>query len=425
MRAVYSLAFRCLLPLALAYLLLLGRRDRRYWRGWSERFGRVVPVAAGRRTIWVHAVSVGEVMAATPLIRRIMAERPETGIVVTTFTPTGRERAMAAFGDSVRHCYVPLDLPGAVHRFLDRVRPELAIVMETELWPNLFDQCRRRGVPVVLANARISRRSLHAYRRLRRLAAWTLARVSLAAAQSETDAHRLDALGLPRERLRITGNLKFDFPFDPAERRRGLHWRASWGPRRPVWIAASTHEGEDEQVLRAHRALRQRIPQALLVLVPRHPHRFAAAYTLCTGQGFAVARRSAGETPGPRTDVFLGDTMGELMLYYAAADLAFVGGSLVRVGGHNLLEPASLGLPVLTGSDVFNFADISAALEEAGALRVVRDAGELADAVASLMDQPERAHAMGEQGLDLVRRNGGVLDSLLQELAPYLDRSVA
>ncbi|HYW03245.1 MAG TPA: lipid IV(A) 3-deoxy-D-manno-octulosonic acid transferase [Gammaproteobacteria bacterium] len=425
MRAVYSLAFRCLLPLALAYLLLLGRRDRRYWRDWKERFGRVEPTGHRRRTIWVHAVSVGEVMAATPLIRRIMAERPESGVVVTTFTPTGRERARAAFGDSVRHCYVPLDLPGAVRRFLDRVDPELAIVMETELWPNLFNQCRRRGIPVVLANARISRRSLQAYRRLRRLVAWTLARVTLAAAQSEADASRLDTLGMPRERLRITGNLKFDFPFDPSGRRQGLQWRASWGPRRPVWIAASTHEGEDEQVLRAHRALRQRIPQALLLLVPRHPHRFAAAGALCTGQGFAVARRSAGETPGPHTDVFLGDTMGELMLYYAAADIAFVGGSLVRVGGHNLLEPASLGLPLLTGPELFNFADISAALEEAGALRVVRNADELAATVASLMGDPERAHAMGEQGLDLVRRNGGVLDSLLRELAPYLGGSAA
>ncbi len=422
MRTVYTLGFRCLVPVLLAYLAWLGRRDRGYWRHAGHRLGWVPRRNGAARRVWVHAVSVGEVMAATPLIQRIVSEHPDTEVVVTTFTPTGRERVVAGFGDRVAHCYAPLDLPGAVRRFLDRVRPDVAVIMETELWPNLFDRCRRERIPVVLANARISARSLRTYRRFRPLTAWTLARVTLAAAQSETDASRLASLGLPRERLQVVGNLKFDFPFDPAARREGLDWRAAWGARRPVWIAASTHEGEDEQILQAHRDLQRRIPGLLLLLVPRHPHRFEPVASLCAARGFDLVRRSAGQQPQPGTEVFLGDTMGELLRYYATADVAFVGGSLVPVGGHNLLEPASLGLPLLTGPHGFNFRDITASLRRAGALRVVSDAGDLAQTVGDLVEDPRRARAMGRAGLDLVRRNGGALERLLSELEPLFPR---
>jgi 3-deoxy-D-manno-octulosonic-acid transferase len=297
-----------------------------------------------------------------------------------------------------------------VARFLGRVRPRLAVVMETELWPNLFRRCGVRRTPLVLANARLSARSARGYRRVASLTSATLQDVTRIAAQSGGDAARLVALGVPAERVAVTGNIKFDITLPDRLPQLAMALRVSFG-RRPVWIAGSTHEGEERMLLEAHAALRRRYPDLLLVLVPRHPERFAAVAALATRQGFRLARRSVLDDPAGAA-VYLGDTMGELQLLYAAADIAFVGGSLVPTGGHNLLEPAALGRPVLCGPYLFNFTAIAELLIEAGAATQVATSGELAAAVITLLEDPARRQAIGDAGQRVVAANRGALDRL-------------
>ena len=355
------------------------------------------------------------------MIRELMARYPQLPITVTCMTPTGSERIQALFGDSVQHCYLPYDLPWAAARFLDRLRPKLAVVMETELWPNHIHQCARRGIPVALANARLSERSARGYARFARLTAPMLAELSLIAVQTEAEAERFRQLGARRECVEVTGSIKFDLAIDPALLVRASELRQQWAAQeRPLWIAASTHAGEDEIILAAHRRLLERFPQTLLLLVPRHPERFASVFELCRKEGFVAARRSKGEAVSAVTQVLVGDTMGELLFLYALADIAFVGGSLVPNGGHNLLEPAALGKPVLSGPHLFNFLEISAQLRDAGALREVRDADQLADAVDELWRDPAAAQRMQDAGLGVLKANQGALQRLLTGLARLL-----
>lgn len=409
MRVLYSLLLYLLTPLILLRLYWRGRKAPGYRQRWAERFGRI-PAPPGP-CLWVHAVSLGETRAALPLIRALLERHPDSPLLVTTTTPTGSRQVREALGGRVHHVYAPYDLPGAVARFLDRTRPRLALIMETELWPNLFAACRRRGVPVVVANARLSERSARGYRRLGRLSRRLLARTTVIAAQAEADARRFRELGAPR--VTVTGNLKYDLALPDGLPEQGRALRRQLGRERPVWIAASTHQGEDESVLDAFTRLRQARPRALLVLVPRHPERFDAVAELCRRRGWTVARRSRGEPCTPATAVYLGDTLGELLLLFAAADLAFVGGSLVPVGGHNVLEPAALGLPVLFGPQMFNFTEAGRRLLEAGAARQVAGATELAAAAAELLADAERRAAMGRAGRAVVEANRGALAALL------------
>ncbi|HEY5719372.1 MAG TPA: lipid IV(A) 3-deoxy-D-manno-octulosonic acid transferase [Gammaproteobacteria bacterium] len=419
MRALYSLLLYLLVPAVVARLAWKGLNDPAYRGRWRERFGHAPP---GLRPggLWVHAVSVGEVLAAVPLVERLLALHPELPITVTTMTPTGSARVREQFGDRVGHCYVPYDLPGAVRRFLIALRPRAVIVMETEIWPNLLHQCARRRVPLVLANARLSARSFRGYRRIGRLIRAALGGVSAVAAQAQADAERLVALGAPAARVSVTGSIKFDLEVPDAVPQAAVALRTRCGSR-PVWIAGSTHEGEEVRVLEAHARLRQRHPDALLVLVPRHPERFRAVAELAAQRGFRVARRSGGESPA-EADVYLGDTMGELLLLYAAADVAFVGGSLVPTGGHNLLEPAALGRPVLTGPHLHNFTLIAELLLEAGAAWQVADAAELADKVALLLDDAGRRAGMGDAGQAVVARNRGALERLERLVIEVVER---
>ncbi|MGH8437314.1 MAG: lipid IV(A) 3-deoxy-D-manno-octulosonic acid transferase, partial [Pseudomonas sp.] len=378
--------------------------------------------------IWVHAVSVGESIAAAPLIRELLVRYPDLPITVTCMTPTGSERiramfASSEFGDRVQHCYLPYDLPWAAARFLDRARPKLAVIMETELWPNHIHQCALRRIPVVLANARLSERSARGYARFAGLTAPMLAQMSWLAVQTEAEAERFRALGARPECVTVTGSIKFDLSIDPELLRRAAALRAEWqAAARPVWIAASTHAGEDEIALAAHRQLLQSYPDALLILVPRHPERFDAVFELCKREGFNTLRRSSAATVVPESAVLLGDTMGELLFLYALADIAFVGGSLVANGGHNLLEPAALGKPVLSGPHLFNFLEIAGQLRAAGALREVKDATELYAAVATLWREPAAAKQMAAAGLGVLRANQGALERLLAGLAKLLAR---
>ncbi len=419
-RTLYTLLFHLGLPLVLLRLLWRAWRAPAYSRRTGERFAfGLPPLRPGG--IWVHAVSVGESIAAAPMIRQLMARYPQLPITVTCMTPTGSERIQALFGDSVQHCYLPYDLPWAAARFLDRVQPKLAVVMETELWPNHIHQCARRGIPVALANARLSERSAGGYARFARLTAPMLAELSLIAVQTEAEAERFRQLGARRECVEVTGSIKFDLTIDPVLLERAAALRAQWeAQQRPLWIAASTHAGEDEIVLAAHRQLLARHPQALLILVPRHPERFAAVAELCRKEGFASVRRSQGEAVGAGIDVLVGDTMGELLFLYALADVAFVGGSLVPNGGHNLLEPAALGKPVLSGPHLFNFLEIAAQLRDAGALREVSNAAELASAVDALWSDPAMIELMRNAGLDVLKANQGALERLLAGLERLL-----
>lgn len=415
-RLLYTLLLHLGLPLVAIRLLLRARKAPAYARRTGERFSLGLP-AFRPGGIWVHAVSVGESIAAAPMIRALMARHPELPITVTCMTPTGSERIRALFGEQVQHCYLPYDLPWAAARFLDRLQPKLAVVMETELWPNHIHQCAKRGIPVVLANARLSERSARGYARFRKLTAPMLAELDWLAVQTETEAERFRQLGARTERVSVTGSIKFDLRIDPALVERAAAQRAQWAAsERPVWIAASTHGGEDEVILIAHRKLLERHPDALLILVPRHPERFADVFELCRKQGFATCRRSGNETVTAEHNLLLGDTMGELLFLYALADVAFVGGSLVANGGHNLLEPAALGKPVLSGPHLFNFLEISQQLRDAGALREVSDAAGLALQVGTLLEQPEQAQAMRDGGLGVLRANQGALERLLAGL---------
>lgn len=417
-RTLYTALFYLGLPLVAIRLWLRSRKAPAYAKRIGERFSYgMPPLQPGG--IWVHAVSVGESIAAAPMIRALLQRYPQLPITVTCMTPTGSERIQALFANEprIQHCYLPYDLPCAAARFLDHAKPKLAVIMETELWPNHIHQCAKRGIPVALANGRLSERSARGYGRFSKLTAPMLAEMSFFAVQTEAEAQRFRDLGARPQTVEVTGSIKFDLTIDPQLLQRAHELRGQWQAlERPVWIAASTHEGEDEVVLDAHRRLLANYPNALLILVPRHPERFNSVFELCQREGFATVRRSTGANVEADTSVLLGDTMGELLFLYALADSAFVGGSLVPNGGHNLLEPAALAKPVLSGPHLFNFLDIAAQLREAGALAEVDDAEGLAVEVQRLFELPRDAQRMAEAGLAVMRRNQGALQRLLDGL---------
>ncbi len=410
---LYRLALLLAAPLIPLRLLWRGRRERGYWQHWGERLGSgVVPAGA----LWIHAVSVGEMRAAQPLIDALRAEHPDAPVLLTCMTPTGRATAESLYGSFATIVYLPYDYAWLARRFLRSVRPRVGILMETELWPNLIHAAAREDVPLVLANARLSARSARGYARLRRLTQACLERVAVVAAQAEADAARLRSLGAMT--VHVTGNLKFDIAPSADQLERGMVWKAKWGPR-PVLLAASTREGEEAPLLRAFADAAP--AEVLLVLVPRHPQRFDAVAGLIEAAGLPYQRRSAldGELK-PETRVLLGDSLGELFAYYAACDVAFVGGSLMPLGGQNLIEAASVGRPVLVGPHTFNFEEATRLAIEADAALRVNDAGDLlANALKLLNDGPARAR-MGEAGLAFAARHRGAAARVERLIAPML-----
>jgi 3-deoxy-D-manno-octulosonic-acid transferase len=421
-RFLYSVALYLALPALFMRLAWRGLRSPGYRRRWMERLGYVAPLPADGRTVWVHAVSVGEVQAALPLVHALGTRRPDCRILVTTTTPTGSVRVRQVVGPGTAHAYLPYDLPDAVARFLDRVRPAVGIVMETELWPNLVAGCERRAIPLVLANARLSERSARGYARVGALTRQMLAGISAIAAQSAEDAARLIALGASADCVHVTGSIKFDVPVSAATVEQGRALRGRWGAGRGVLIAASTHEGEEEHILDAFARIVARVPDCLLVLVPRHPERFEAVAALARRRGFATVRRTAEPADCSIVDIYVGDTMGELAAFYAGSDVAFVGGSLVPVGGHNVLEPAALGVPVVHGPHCFNFAEITRQLDDVGAAVQVADGQDLAATVCELLTDADRRHRMGELGREFVERSRGARERLVDILEYHLPR---
>ncbi|WP_018948054.1 3-deoxy-D-manno-octulosonic acid transferase [Thioalkalivibrio sp. ALMg11] len=418
--ALYTTLLRLAVPVLLARLVRRARASGvpsvrwREWLGWGE------PLPPG--AIWLHAASVGEVEAALPLARVLQEKHPGRHLLVTTTTPEGAMRVTAALGDAVSHRFLPLDLPGAVRRFLHRARPAVAVMLETELWPNLYRGCERAGVPLLLTSARMSPRSSRRYRRLQPLVAETLARLEVLLAQDESAARAFLDLGAPAERVRVGGNLKFDRELPPGHEQ-GAAFRQGFAGVAPVWVAMSTREGEDAAVLSIHRLLRAEFPDAVLVWVPRHRERFEPAFEAARAAGFRTGRRSDGPT-GP-VDVLIGDSIGEVGLYLGAGDAAFVGGSLVPLGGQNVLEPAALGLPVVTGPSTEHFESVVARMEAVGALHRAQDAQGVAHELARLLKSPDARRAMGEAGRGVLDSGRGAVGEAVRAIEHCLERGRA
>jgi 3-deoxy-D-manno-octulosonic-acid transferase len=428
LRFIYSWLIRFAAPFAFVVVLWRGVRDRSYWQGLAERFGLGKPLPSS--SIWLHAVSLGEMSAAAPLVRALHSRYPQLALAVTAATPAGRARARDLFAEVADIRFLPYDTPGSVRRFLERIRPCVAIIMETELWPNLFRECERRRVPVFLASARLSAKSVSRYRRLGSLFSGVFTPNVAVAAQSAEDAERFKSIGASANQTRVIGNVKFDLAVSAGIIQSGKILRAAYGAK-PVWVAGSTHAGEEQQVLEAHALLQAHRPDALLLLAPRHKDRFAAVADLLARRGVKFARRSGMARASPAagspidtlpadTAVLLVDTIGELAALYASADVAFVGGSLVPIGGHNLLEPAALALPVLTGPSHFNSKEIALLLLRRGAALQVADPKELAAALQRLLDEPAERRRIGSIGKDLVESNRGSVDRLLTLIEPSL-----
>ncbi len=418
-RWIYSVAFYLATPLLLLRLHKRARLNPAYAQRKKERFGFYSGKALSE-CIWFHTVSVGEFIAAVPLLKQLLEEYPSLPLLITTMTPTGSERVRATFGDRVEHVYLPYDLPDAMSRFLNHFSPKVLVVMETELWPNMIHQTSNRGIPVIIANARLSAKSADGYRKVLPLVRPMLREISVVAAQSQQDGERFLELGLPPAALKITGTVKFDLDIDAALQEQARKLREQWGEQRPVFIAASTHEGEDEQILETFKLLLEWRQDTLLVLVPRHPERFDAVADLISRQGFSVARHSRQEPVSEQIQVVLGDTMGELLKFLGAADVAFIGGSLEPIGGHNMLEALAMGTPALSGPHVFNFQMVADMLCELGVLKIVSTPLGLGQEVIHLLENQAEREQIIQKGLQVVDQNRGALERLHQIVRSYL-----
>jgi 3-deoxy-D-manno-octulosonic-acid transferase len=416
LRQVYSLLLLLAIPLIVLRLYFKSVAAPAYRQRIGERFAAFsLPAQWGSasKTLWIHAVSVGEVVAAAPLVKALL-KNADIEIVMTTTTPTGAERVGALFGDTVHHVYAPYDLGFIVRKFLARVKPELLIIMETELWPNTVHFANRQGVKILLANARLSEKSAHGYQRISSLTKPLLQSIDIIAAQAEADRGRFIELGADENRTVVTGSLKFNIDITDDEKPADPFFTAATNLDRLIVIAASTREGEEAKVLDAWNKLSGNVHSPILLLVPRHPERFAAVAELCRSQGWTVQRRSDSNSIAANTDIVIGDSMGEMLAYYGLADIAFVGGSLVDTGCQNVLEPAALGVPVVVGPSQFNFELICQQLEFAGALVTVEDSSALATTLSQLLADADERKKMGLAGQALVADNRQALPRLLE-----------
>ncbi|EGU33650.1 3-deoxy-D-manno-octulosonic-acid transferase [Vibrio sp. N418] len=414
-RILYSTLFFIICPFFL-YGLFKSKQDKpSYNFRWKELFGITMPTN-GMSPLWIHAVSVGEVIAVTPLIRRIKTKYPELPIVVTTTTTTGAAQ-VEKLGALVEHRYMPLDFSFAVNSFLKAVQPSQLLIMETELWPNTLHCVSRRKTPITVLNARLSQKSANNYRKILPLFNIAASAVTRFLCQSTSDSQRFVELGVPSKKIHVTGSIKFDISINNRCIEDAKQLRETLGQQRKIWIAASTHQGEDEQVLNAHNKILERFPDALLILVPRHPERFSSVHELCQQAGFSIVRRSCKTELSGSTQVYLGDTMGEMMLLLGAADLCFMGGSLAgnKVGGHNIIEPMALGKYTLTGPSYFNFQAIIDEFLTENVMSVVDDENELSDKLITLFSQPEQVPTSSTIK-QAVEKQVGAIDRTIQYL---------
>ncbi|MEZ8729987.1 lipid IV(A) 3-deoxy-D-manno-octulosonic acid transferase [Vibrio splendidus] len=359
-RLFYTLLLALVAPLLLFGLYKSKPNKPKFGRRWKEHFGITPRLKSNQRPIWIHAVSVGESIAAVPLIKELKKQNPDQTIVVTTTTSTGAEQ-IEKLGELIEHRYMPIDFSFAVKGFLKAVNPTHMLIIETELWPNTLHQVSQFGVPITVVNARLSEKSRNNYSKFQPVFNIIEPCLTNILCQSPSDADHFESLGVPKSKLAITGSIKFDIQISDEVREKGKALRAELGVNRPVWIAASTHKGEDEQVLEAHKKILESQPDTLLIIVPRHPERFDSVFDLCESSGFTTTRRTYSRIDSfEQIQVYIGDTMGEMLILIGSADVCFMGGSLIgdKVGGHNVLEPAALGVPVITGPSYFNFKEI-------------------------------------------------------------------
>lgn len=405
---LYRILIYLALPFAFIRLWWRGRKNAAYRQRWSERLGFFKPLAV-QGGIWIHGVSFGEIVMATPLIKALIAQSNGTPVIVTTMTITGSDQVKKVFGDTVFHIHLPYDTLCSVKQFFNKTNPSVALILETEIWPNYYHECKKRNIPLYMINARISPVAMKRYECIRSLIKTTLAQTHFIAAQSEQDKQRFLALGADPKKIERIGNLKFDItlPEDMVEKGKAL--RQELGISRKVWIAASTHEGEEEIILGLHRKIREVIPEALLILVPRHPERFDKIADLINTHHFSLARRSKQQYVTSDTAVYLGDTMGEMLLLYAASDIAVVCGSIKPIGGHNSLEAAALGVPIIVGPYTNSCEEVTAQLKEAGALLQFEDSALIGETVQDLLLNDIKRAEMGNAGLRAVSENAGVL----------------
>ncbi|WP_216782723.1 lipid IV(A) 3-deoxy-D-manno-octulosonic acid transferase [Candidatus Profftia tarda] len=421
LQRLYTILFYIIQPLIWIKLWMRGSKDPAYRKRWAERYGFCSKkmLSGG---IMLHLVSVGEIFAAIPLVKELLCRYPTFPLTITTMTPTGSERIQSLFNQEVQHVYLPYDLPGSINRFLEQFNPRLVLIMETEIWPNLIIELSKRQIPLVIVNARLSALSAKRYSRIYSLISDTVRRITLICAQNEADAERFLSLGVLRSQLSITGNLKFEISVTPDLAAKAVRLRHKWGLNCPVWIATSTHKGEEKILIEAHKQLLNRFTDLLLILVPRHPERFDDVIELTRGAGLSYVTRSSGNRPSPKTQVIIGNTMGELMLLYGVADLAFVGGSLVEQGGHNPLEPSAYAIPVLMGPHTINFREICSKLEQANGLIIIRDTASLVKEVTTLLLDKECRRQHGRYAIEVLNRNKGSLQNILYFLEPILQK---
>jgi len=415
MRILYSFLLSVLSPLFILRLWIKSRKTPAYFQRVSERFGLFkkpeVPI-----DIWIHAVSLGEVNACLPLIGKLLEQEKVPSIAITTMTPTGSQRVKQVYGDKVFHVYLPYDLPMAVNSFLSKLNPKVAVILETEIWPNLITLCHRRGIPMVVANARLSPHSFKGYQRIHCLLKPYLRKLRFVFAQSEEDGQRFLQIGVNQDQLRILGNIKFDIKPSSIDNTVAQAMKNAWGSHRPVVIAASTHENEEQQVLQAFKPLKKQREDILLLIAPRHPERFDAVENLCQQSDYRVVRRTNAQDIEPQTEIVIIDSIGELMAFYSVADVVYVGGSLVPVGGHNVLEPISLGLPVIVGPHMFNFNSITKQLKEANGIIQVEDADSLGKAFLSLLNDEQMKKKLIENSSACLKNNQGVIAGYIKEI---------
>ncbi|GBK99333.1 3-deoxy-D-manno-octulosonic-acid transferase [Vibrio harveyi] len=409
-RILYTLLLTIASPFLLFGLYKSKPNKPKFGQRWKEHFGITPKLTSDEKPIWIHAVSVGESIAATPFIKALKEQNPDQPILVTTTTSTGAEQ-IAKLGDLVEHRYMPIDFAFAVKRFLKTTQPKKMLIIETELWPNTLNEVHKAGIPISVVNARLSEKSCSNYAKVQPLFNVIEPCLTKVLCQNQTDADRFESLGVSKEKLAVTGSIKFDIQISDDVKEKSKILRQELGQNRPVWIAASTHKGEDEQVLAAHKRVLESHPDALLILVPRHPERFDDMYDLCQQQGFETVRRTTQENVANSTQVYLGDTMGEMLLLLGAADICFMGGSLVgdKVGGHNVLEPAALGVPIINGPSFFNFKEIVETMLREDCILLVDSIQNLASSITLLMRNPRKLNRMSSQTHQFIAKNQGAI----------------
>lgn len=422
MRLLYTLVIFSLTPLVLFRLYFLGKKNKAYRQRWSERFGFVSWPKEAKPIIWVHAVSVGEVNAATPLVQQFLEKYTEHQLLITTVTPTGATTVNKRFGKDVMHLYLPYDLPFSVKRFLRIVKPEILVTMETEIWPNLYSACNQLDIPIFIINARLSQRAVKRYRLVSKLMTYTLSLVEIIAAQTHADAERFISFGANKEKVFVTGNIKFDISVPHSITEQAQSLKRYFSINRPIWIAASTHEGEEEIILDAHMKILEKYSDAVLILAPRHPDRADKVASYCKNRNLLYINRTNQTMFKPEHTVYILDTLGELQLHYAASQVAFVGGSLVASGGQNMMEPASLGLPVISGPHTFNFTEITDLLIKNNALIQVSDDKELTEQICKLFSDANLRFHIGELSKEVIELNKGNIEKLIELFDQYIPK---